>query len=100
MCLLSVLASLNGSASAHEQVLANCVCGQELLQASLCILECFDFDEPKVVLMVSKKLQQLIEQENHDHDIEGLMDTPELEASKCIELSPAMEMRRNLKLCI
>jgi len=73
---------------------------QELLQASLCILECFDFDEPKVVLMVSKKLQQLLEQENHDHDIEGLMDAPE--AFKCIELScsPNSEMRRNLKLCI
>mmetsp|Transcript_25892 Transcript_25892/g.36917 ORF Transcript_25892/g.36917 Transcript_25892/m.36917 type:complete len:301 (+) Transcript_25892:65-967(+) len=76
---------------------------QELLQASLCILECFDFDKPKVVLMVSKKLHQLLEQENQgrDHDIEELMDSPEPEASKCIELrSPNIEMRRNPKLCI
>lgn len=75
---------------------------QELLKASLCILECLDFDEAKIVLMVTKKLHQQLEQEDQDHEIEGLMDTPEpeAEASKYI-LSPLhSEMRRNLKLCI
>jgi len=72
---------------------------QELLQAFLCIMECFDFDEPEVVVVASNKLHLLLQQENHDHTTEGMMDVPEAEAPKCIETrSLNRRMRQNLTL--
>ena len=74
---------------------------QDLLQASLCIIECFDFDEPEVIVMVSKQLHQLNQhqQESHDPDTEGLMDMDVSETSKCAdESSLKCRMRRLLEL--
>lgn len=73
---------------------------QELLQASLCIIECFDFDEPEVIAVVSKQLHQLQhQQESHDPVTEGLMHMDVSEASKCIEKSSLnSRMRKILQL--
>lgn len=73
---------------------------QELLQASLCIIECFDFDEPEVIVVVSKQLHQILQhqQESHDPATEGLMDIDVSGASKCIEKgSLNSRMRQILK---
>jgi len=55
---------------------------QQLLEAFLCIVECFDFDDPKLVVAASKRLHRLLQQENYDDDVtEEMMEMEVLEAS-------------------
>jgi hypothetical protein len=57
---------------------------QELLEALLCIVECFDFDEPMITVAAGKRLHLLTQQENHDVVAEEMMDARE--ASKNTEM--------------
>jgi hypothetical protein len=75
---------------------------QQLLEAFLCIVECFDFDDPKLVVAASKRLHRLLQQENYDDDItEETMEMKVPEASsKYPEMSSVnsrSRMRQSLR---
>ena len=56
---LATIFNAIGHISGHER--------HELLEAFLCILECFDFDENKIIVAASKRVHRLLQQDNHDH---------------------------------
>jgi len=51
--------------------------GQELLEAFMYIVECFDFDDLMLAVTASKRLHLLIQEKKHDFDTEEMMDAPE-----------------------
>jgi hypothetical protein len=72
---------------------------EELLEASLCIIERFDFDEAEVVETISKKLQQQRQQqESHDEGTEASVDGDFSETSEFIEISSLNSIIRQLQV--
>ncbi len=74
---------------------------EELLEveASLCIIGRFDFDEAEVVETISKKLhQQRQQQEGHDEGTEASVDGDVSETSEFIEISSLNSRIRQLQV--
>jgi hypothetical protein len=65
---------------------------QQLLEAFICIVECFDFDDFKLVVAASKRLHYRViqQEESHDHDHDDFVTEVEMEVPEASTKYPEM----------